>query len=151
MITPHKISQTCSTVSSTRLSNVRSNPKIIKSSPPKYQYSHKFEHFKYAHTPYMRNSAMKKPFAAKSHIREASGFITTIGMLTIRKHLRLPQTLKLLEFASLGLVSKHQYHPQLMQFDVLNDPLWQANIKTKHGRFQPDRFYPFAFQHRNMV
>ena len=55
------------------------------------------------------------------------------------------------ELASFGLVSKHQYHPQLMQFDVLYDSFWQANIKSKQGRFQLDRFYPFAFQHRNKV
>ena len=38
-----------------------------------------------------------------------------------------------------------------MQFDVLDDPRWQANIEAKHGRFQFDRYLHFAFQHGSMV
>ena len=39
----------------------------------------------------------------------------------------------------------------MIQFDVLNDPSWQANTEAKQGRFQLDRYRSFAFQHGNMV
>ena len=55
------------------------------------------------------------------------------------------------ELARVGLVCKHNYHPQMIQFDVLNNPRWQANIEAKQGRFQLDRYRPFAFQHGNTV
>ena len=55
------------------------------------------------------------------------------------------------ELAHIGLVSKHHYQPQMIQFDVLNDPSWQADIEDKQGRFQLDHNQPFAFQNRNMV
>ena len=55
------------------------------------------------------------------------------------------------ELARIGLISKHHYHPQIKQFDVLNDPRWQANIEAKQGRFQLDRYRHFAFNHRKMV
>ena len=40
------------------------------------------------------------------------------------------------ELARTDLISKYQYHPQIIQFDVLDDPRWQANIEAKQGRFQ---------------
>ena len=55
------------------------------------------------------------------------------------------------ELARRSLVSKHNYYPQINQFDVLNDPRWQANIEANQGRFQLDRYRPFAFEHGNMV
>ena len=55
------------------------------------------------------------------------------------------------ELARVGLISKHHYHPQIIQFGVLDDPHWQANIEAKKSGFQPDRYQPFAFQHRSMV
>ena len=55
------------------------------------------------------------------------------------------------ELARIGLISKHHYHPQIMQFDVLDDPRWQANIEAKQDRFQLDRYRPFAFQHGSMA
>ena len=39
----------------------------------------------------------------------------------------------------------------MIQFDVLVDPRWQANIEEKQGRFQLDRSRSFAVQHRSMV
>ena len=39
----------------------------------------------------------------------------------------------------------------MIQFDVLDDPHWQANIEEKQGRFRLDRYRPFAFQHGSMV
>ena len=39
------------------------------------------------------------------------------------------------ELARYGLISKHHYRPQMIQFDVLDDPRWQANIEKKQGRF----------------
>ena len=47
--------------------------------------------------------------------------------------------------------SKRHYHPHIIQFDILNDPRWQANIEAKQGPFQLDRYRPFAFEHGNMV
>ena len=55
------------------------------------------------------------------------------------------------ELARVGLISKHHYHPQIIQFDVLDDPRWQAKIEAKQGRFQLDRYRPFAFQLGSMV
>ena len=55
------------------------------------------------------------------------------------------------ELARVGLISKHHYHSQIIQFDVIDDPRWQANIEAKQGSFQRDRYRPFAFQHGSMV
>ena len=46
------------------------------------------------------------------------------------------------ELARIGLIIKHHYHPQILQFDVLDDPSWQANIEAKQGSFQIDRYRP---------
>ena len=55
------------------------------------------------------------------------------------------------ELARVGLRNKEHYHPQLIQFDILDDPRWQSNIESKQGRFQLDRYRPFAIQHGSMV
>ena len=55
------------------------------------------------------------------------------------------------ELARVGLKSKLHYHPQIIQLVVLDDLSWQANIEAKQGRFQLDRYRPFAFQHGIMV
>ena len=55
------------------------------------------------------------------------------------------------EIACVGFINKHHYNPQIIQFDVIDDPRWQANIEAKQGRFQLDRYRPFAFQHGSMV
>ena len=55
------------------------------------------------------------------------------------------------ERARIGLISKQHYRPQMIQFDVLDDPSWQANIEEKQGRFRFDRYRPFAFQQGSMV
>ena len=39
----------------------------------------------------------------------------------------------------------------MIQFDVLDDPQWQANIEEKEGRFRLDRYTPFSFQNGSMV
>ena len=39
----------------------------------------------------------------------------------------------------------------MIQFDVLDDPRWQANIEEKEGRFCLDRHRPFSFQHGSMA
>ena len=39
----------------------------------------------------------------------------------------------------------------MIQFDILDYPRWQANIEEKQGRFQLDRYRPFAFRHGSMV
>ena len=71
-------------------------------------------------------------------------------MLIIWNHLSSQQKLKL-KVARVGLISEYHYRPQMIQFDVLDDPRWQANIEEKQGRFQLDRYRPFAFQHGSMV
>ena len=55
------------------------------------------------------------------------------------------------ELACVSLISKHHYHPQIVQLDVLDDPRWQTNIEAKLGRFQLDRYPSFAFRHGSMV
>ena len=55
------------------------------------------------------------------------------------------------ELARVGLISKNHQRPQMIQFDVLDDPRWQANIEEKQGRFCLVRYRPFSFQHGCMV
>ena len=55
------------------------------------------------------------------------------------------------ELARVGLISKHNYHPQIIQFDVLDDPRWQAKIEAKQGRLELDLYRPFAFQHGSLM
>ena len=52
--------------------------------------------------------------------------------------------------ARVGLISKNHYCPQIIRFDVLDDPRWQANIEEKQGRFRLDRYKPFSLQHGSM-
>ena len=47
--------------------------------------------------------------------------------------------------------NKHHYHPQIIQFDVLDDTRWKANIEAEQGRLQLTRYGPFAFQPGSMV
>ena len=39
------------------------------------------------------------------------------------------------KLARVGIISKHHYRPQMIKFDVLDDPRWQANIEEKRGPF----------------
>ena len=55
------------------------------------------------------------------------------------------------ELAGIGLISKHHYHPQMIHFDILDDPRWQANIEENQGRFQLDCYRPFDFHNGSMV
>ena len=49
------------------------------------------------------------------------------------------------ELASIELITKRHYHPQLIPFGLLNDPRWQANIEAKQSHFQLGRYRPIAF------
>ena len=60
-------------------------------------FIHKIERFKYEHMQYMQNLAIKKAFAKKSRLKEASGLITIIGMLKIWEALFFQQKLKFVE------------------------------------------------------
>ena len=55
------------------------------------------------------------------------------------------------DFARVSLISEHHCRPQMIQFDVLDDPRLQANIEEKQGRFRLDRFIYFAFQQGSMA
>ena len=55
------------------------------------------------------------------------------------------------EFSGVGLINKNHYRPQMIQFHVLDDPRWQANIEEKQGRFRLDRYKLFSLQHWSMV
>ena len=44
------------------------------------------------------------------------------------------------ELVRVGLISKRYYRSRIIQFDVLDDPPWQANIEGKQGRFRLDRY-----------
>ena len=39
------------------------------------------------------------------------------------------------ELARVGLMNNYHYRPQMIQFDLLVDPRWQANIEEKRGPF----------------
>ena len=43
------------------------------------------------------------------------------------------------EYARVCLINKNHYSPQMIQFDVLDDSRWQANIEEKPCRFRLDR------------
>ena len=55
------------------------------------------------------------------------------------------------ELARIGPISKLHYHPQKIKFDVLDYQRRQANFEANQGRFQLDRYIPFAFKHVNVV
>ena len=130
------------------MANKRSNRPSFKSSLPQSPYFHKFELSKYAHTPYMLNLATKKAFTTKFYLREASGLITINGM---ERHFFLTEIEARRETARSCLINEHHYQTKIKQFDVLNDPRWQADIEAKEGRFQLDRYRSSAFQHGSMV
>ena len=44
------------------------------------------------------------------------------------------------ELARVGLKSKHHYDPLIIQFDIIDDSRWHANIEAKQGRFQLYRY-----------
>ena len=48
------------------------------------------------------------------------------------------------DLGRVGLISKNHYRPQMVQFDVLDDPRWQAKIEEKQGRFRLDPYRPFS-------
>ena len=53
------------------------------------------------------------------------------------ERLFFPTTIKARrELARVGLINKNHYRPQMIQFDVLDDHRWQANIEEKQGRFR---------------
>ena len=145
-------SQISSIISSINLGNLKSSRPIFKSSPPKYKSFHKFEHYKYAHRPYALNLATREVFVTNFHSKVALGLITIFGMLTIWKDLIDGKTdIEACRKLTRWFRSKHHYRPQMIQFDVLDDPRWQANIEEKQSRFRLDRHRPFAFQHGSMV
>ena len=39
----------------------------------------------------------------------------------------------------------------MIQFDVLDNPRWQAITEEKQGRFRLDRYRPFSFKQGSMV
>ena len=92
----------------------------------------------------MLNLATKKAFTTKFHLREASGLITIIGM---ERHFFPTEIEARRETARICRINEHHYHTKIKQFDVLNDPRWQADIEAKQGRFQFDRYRSSAFQH----
>ena len=55
------------------------------------------------------------------------------------------------ELARVGVIIKHHYHRHILGFDFFDDVRWQADIEARQGRFQLDRYKPFAFQHGSMV
>ena len=55
------------------------------------------------------------------------------------------------ELARIDLKNKQHHRPNLIQFDLLNNQCWQANVEAKQGRFQLDRHCIFAVRHGNHV
>ena len=55
------------------------------------------------------------------------------------------------ELSRVDLTNKNHYHHQMIQFDVLDDPRWQAYLEEKQGCFRLDCNRPFFFQHGCMV
>ena len=133
------------------MTNLRPNQQSFKCSPPKYKYSHKLEHFKYLSTPYKLKLATKKAFVTKS-LKRGFRFCHYNWYVNNMEGPFFPTKIEARrELARIGLISEQHYHPQIIQFDVLDDPRWQANVEAKQGRFELDRYRSFAFQHGNMV
>ena len=119
------ISQLCSIISSIRLANIRSNRQTFKTSQHKFSYSQKYEHFKNLHKPYMQNTATKKAFDTKFHLREVSGLIPMIGMFFLSHR----------NWSSYRTWTcwsrRHQYIPQMIQFDFFKDLRWLISKLNK--------------------
>ena len=113
--------------------NASSNQQILGSYLPKSLSLPKFQQCQFEHLSYMRN-------ATKSSIKKATGFIMIIGIIAF-----LSRRLELREFAKISLVNKHHYALQLIQFDSVNDPRWQAHIERKQECLQLDRYRPSLF------
>ena len=81
-----------------KIGECKIKPANFKIFPAQVQFFfYKFEHYKYALTPYMLNLATRKVFVTKSHSKEVFSLITIIGMLMIWNDLSFPQKLKLVE------------------------------------------------------
>ena len=115
------------------MANVKSNQQIFK-----------FEHSKYEPMPYMLSLATMKAFVTKSRLKDHDyWYVNNMERRFFPTEIEARR-----ELARVGLINKHHYHPKIIQVD---DPSWQANIEAKQGRFQLDRYRPFAFQHGIMV
>ena len=144
MIVPQSISEICSITSFIKLAKVRLRRPILKSFSPKYKSIHKFELYKYALTPYTLNLATRKIFV-KIALKRGFRFDHDNWYVNNIERPFFPTEIKARrELARFGLISKNHYRPQMIQFDVLDDPRWQ-------GRFRLVRYRPFAFQHISMV
>ena len=152
MIVPQSKSQTCSIINSVKLANAKLSRPILKSSPPKYKSFHKLEHYKYAPMLYTLNLATRKVFSHKIALKRGFRFDHDNWYINnIERPFFLRKIEARREPARIGLKSKHHHRPQMIQFDVLDDPRWHANKEEKQGRFRLDHYRPFAFQHGSMV
>ena len=152
MIVPQSISQLCSIISSIKLSKVKSNPQIFKYSPSRYIYFHKIRKLQVRAYAIYAKLSDKESFCHKIALKRGfridhdNCYVNNMERTFYSKEIEARR-----ELASVGLISKHHYQPQIIQFDVLDDPRWQANIEAKQGHFQLDRYRHFAFQHGSMV
>ena len=96
----------------------------------------------------MLNLATEKAFITKSHFSfdHNNWYVNSMESPFFPTEIEARR-----EHARIGLINKLNYHPQLIQFDVIDDTHWQAIIEAKQGRFQLDCYRPFAFQHGNIV
>ena len=122
MIVPQSISQTCSIISSIKLLNVSSSWPILKYSPPKYKSFQKFKHYKYTPTPHKLLSD-KESFCHKISLKSRFRFYHDNFYVNNMERPFFPtETEARRELARVGLISKHHCRPQMIQFDVLDDP-----------------------------
>ena len=126
MIVPQSKSQKCSIISSIKLAHVRSSQPIFRSSPPKYK---------------CLKLSDKENFCRKILLKRIFQFDHDNWYVNNMERPFFPTKIEACrEFACVGFISKHHYNPQIIQFDVSDDPRWQANIEAKQGRFQLDRY-----------
>ena len=149
MIVPQSISQICSIISSIKLANVKSNQPISNIPCPS---ANLFSNSNTSSTSlcYSRLTQRQRKLCHK--IANKRGFRFDHDNWYVNNGPFFPIEINARrELARIGLISKHHYHPQIIQFDVLYDPRSQANIETKEGRFQLDCNRTFAFQQGSMV
>ena len=151
MIAPQSKSQICCIINSIRLANVRSNQQTFKSSPIKYKFFSEIRTLQVRAYAIHAKLSDKESFCHKISLKRGFRFDDDNWYVNNIRPFFPTEIEARRELARPGLISKHHYHPQTIQFVVLNNPLWQANIEAKQGRFQLDRYRPFAFQHGNRV
>ena len=143
----YNISQICIFISSKKLAKVRSNQRIFKCY---LNNSQSFSHFRILQVrAYAIHVKLSYEENFRHNISHKRGFRFDPDKCFVNNMERpfFPTEIEARrELARPGLIKKHHYHPELIQFSLLNGPRWQSNKEAKQGRFHLDRYDSFGFQ-----